>query len=85
MRPANTPSAQPPKLLERIRTKHCSIRTEAQYVQWVSRLLKNVARGPHARRTERNEAAFKFLLQPSTWLTVLPAPVRLQRTITATT
>ena len=43
MRPANTPSAQPPKLLgqvrERIRTKHCSIRTEAQYVQWVRRFI----------------------------------------------
>ena len=43
MRPANTPSAQPPKLLdqvrERIRTKHYSIRTEAQYVQWVRRFI----------------------------------------------
>jgi len=43
MRPAHTPSAQPPKLLgqvrERICTKHCSIRTEAQYVQWVRRFI----------------------------------------------
>ena len=43
MRPANTPSAQLPKLLdqmrERIRTKNYSIRTEAQYVQWVRRFI----------------------------------------------
>ena len=39
MHSANTPSAQPPKLLDqvrdRIRVKHYSIRTETQYVQWV--------------------------------------------------
>lgn len=43
MPPANTPSAQPPKLLdrvrERIRIKHYSIRTETQYVQWVRRFV----------------------------------------------
>jgi len=40
---STTPSAQLPKLLgqvrERIRTKHYSIRTEAQYVQWVRRFI----------------------------------------------
>jgi site-specific recombinase XerD len=37
------PSATPPKLLdqvrERIRTKHYSIRTETQYVQWIRRFI----------------------------------------------
>ena len=43
MQSANTPLAQPPKLLEqvrdRIRVKHYSIRTETQYVQWVRRFI----------------------------------------------
>ncbi|MFN3545731.1 MAG: integron integrase [Thiobacillus sp.] len=43
MQSANTPSPQPPKLLdqvrERIRVKHYSIRTETQYVQWVRRFV----------------------------------------------
>jgi hypothetical protein len=43
MRPANTPSAQSPKLLgqgrERIRIKHYSIRTETQYVRWAGRFV----------------------------------------------
>lgn len=37
----NTPSPNPPKLLDlvrdRIRVKHYRIRTETQYVQWVGR------------------------------------------------
>ena len=43
MHSANTPSPQPPKLLDqvrdRIRVKHYSIRTETQYVQWVRRFI----------------------------------------------
>ncbi len=43
MQTANTPLAQPPKLLDqvrdRIRVKHYSIRTETQYVQWVKRFI----------------------------------------------
>lgn len=43
MQSENTPSAQPPKLLDqvrdRIRVKHYSIRTETQYVQWVRRFI----------------------------------------------
>jgi integron integrase len=43
MQSANTPSDQPPKLLDqvrdRIRVKHYSIRTETQYVQWVRRFI----------------------------------------------
>jgi integron integrase len=43
MQSANTPLAQPPKLLDqvrdRIRVKHYSIRTETQYVQWVRRFI----------------------------------------------
>jgi hypothetical protein len=78
MPPANTPSAQPPELLdqvrERIRTKHCSIRTEAQYVQWVSRLLKNVARGSDGMRTERNEAAFDFFVTAEQMVGCLSRP-----------
>jgi len=40
----NTPSSPgAPKLLdpvrERIRAKHCSIRTETQYVQWIRRYI----------------------------------------------
>ena len=43
MQSENTPSPQPPKLLDlvrdRIRVKHYSIRTETQYVQWVRRFI----------------------------------------------
>lgn len=43
MQSSNTPDGHPPKLLdqvrERIRTKHYSIRTEAQYVLWVKRFI----------------------------------------------
>ncbi len=41
MKSANTPLAQPPKLLDQVRdrilVKHYSIRMETQYVQWVTR------------------------------------------------
>jgi integron integrase len=41
--PENTPTPQPPKLLDqlrdRIRIKHYSVRTETQYVQWVRRFI----------------------------------------------
>lgn len=43
MQKANTPEANPPKLLDqvrdRIRVKHYSIRTETQYVQWTKRFI----------------------------------------------
>jgi hypothetical protein len=56
MRPANTPSAQPPKLIDQVRewicTKHYSIRTEAQYVQWVRRFISR-----HGKRHPRDERA----------------------------
>lgn len=43
MTASTTPSLQAPKLLDqlrdRIRVKHCSIRTETQYVQWVRRFI----------------------------------------------
>lgn len=43
MQKANTPAANPPKLLDqvrdRIRVKHYSIRTETQYVQWTRRFI----------------------------------------------
>jgi len=44
MEPENTPSADgPPKLFaqvrDRLRTKHYSIRTETQYLQWIKRFI----------------------------------------------
>ena len=77
MRPTNTPSSQPPKLLdpvrERIRIKHYSIRTETQYIQWVRRfVLYDDKRHPREMGTPEVQA---FLTHLAVDGQALPAPM----------